>query len=217
MKEDFINNNINWTNNIFNGFTESVSFPKNVFPQIYEKIEKYKKLKSPFVDYFYYIYLEFIKCPKCKYLMQNIAHIPYFVPLPAMNKDRISNLIYNYLNTGSTMDIKCNKCSSHGVQTHAFFSTPKYLMINFDGEIKNEKILDEIIDLTPYSYSNIGPKKYTLYAFIIKEKNKEFKAIIKHESHNNWLLFSGIDTISIYDFNYTHYYYPIVAIYKGLV
>ena len=217
MKEDFINNNINWTNNIFNGFTESVSFPKSVFPQIYEKIEKYKKLKSPFVDYFYYIYLEFIKCPKCKYLMQCIVHIPYFVPLPSMNKDRISNLIHNYLKTGSIVDIKCNKCSSHGVQTHAFFSTPKYLMINFDGEIKNEKILDEIIDLTPYSYSNVGPKKYTLYAFIIKEKNKEFKAIIKNESHNNWLLFSGVDTISICNFNYAHYYYPIVAIYKGLV
>ena len=216
MNEEFINNNINWSNNLFNGFTESMYFPKCVFPEIYEKIDKFNtKLKNPFVDYFYYIYLEIIKCPNCKYILQNSAHTPYFIPLPSKIKDKISNLIKEYLFCYKKAEKKCKKCSSHGIKVNALFNTPKFLMFNFDGEEKKEKILDEIIDLSPYPICNIGPKKYKLYSFIIKENN-EYKAIIKNENQNNWNLFSGIDNITIFDFNSNNYYCPIIVIYKGL-
>ena len=215
MNEDFINNKINWTNNLFNGFVESDYYPKCAFPEIYEKIDKFNtKLKNPFVDYFYYIYLELTKCPNCKYIIKNKAHTPYFISLPSNPKDKISNLIKDYF-ADKPAEIKCKKCSNNGIKINAFFNTPKFLMINFDGEEKNEKILDDIIDLSPYPISNIGPKKYKLYAFITKD-NDEYRAIIKNEKHNNWHLFSGIDTITMFDFHSNNYYFPIIVIYKGL-
>ena len=216
MNDEFINNKINWSNNLFKGFTEYIHYPKCAFPEIYAKIDKLTtKLKNPFVDYFYYIFLELIKCPNCKYILKNNAHTPYCISLPSNNKDKISNLIKDYLFAEKNDEIKCQKCSSNGIKINAFFTTPKFLMINFDGEKKNEKVLDEIIDLSPYPLSNIGPKKYKLYAFITKENN-EYIAIIKNEKQNNWNLFSGIENITIFEFHANNYYYPTVAIYKGL-
>ena len=54
------------------------------------------------------------------------------------------------------------------------------ILHNFDGE-KNEKILDEIINISPYIVRNIGPKAYSLYAFITKEKNEGFCAYIRNK------------------------------------
>ena len=140
-----------------------------------------------------------------------ISNTPYFISLPSNPKDKISNLIKDYF-ADKPAEIKCKKCSNNGIKINAFFNTPKFLMINFDGEEKNEKILDDIIDLSPYPISNIGPKKYKLYAFITKD-NDEYRAIIKNEKHNNWHLFSGIDTITMFDFHSNNYYIDPVSLF----
>lgn len=52
----------------------------------------------------------------------------------------------NYVSTPKTAELKCNKCNGYGFQTQVFFNTPKFLMILFDGEIKDPKLLDEELD-----------------------------------------------------------------------
>ena len=216
--EDFRINNIIWNSNLLNGVVESVYLPRISFPHIYEKIELIKKeYKNPFFDYFYYISIGFTQCPYCNLAFQPKAHCYYFIPLPAKVKDKISNLIINYFNTPKKVELKCDRCSNNKSITYKFFTTPKYLLIFLDGTEKKEKILDEYIDLTPYCYTNIGPKKYHLYGFIKESAaTNQYKSIIKNENENNWIFFSGIDDIAKTGFNYNIFYLPNIAIYKGL-
>ena len=216
MTSEFKRINIPWNNTVFNGLIEPSSIPKASFPQVYEKIKIFQnELKGPFVDKFYFILIEFIKCQNCKILMQGKPHILYFVPFSSTNKDSISNLMKNYVSTPKITELKCNKCNGYGVKTQVFFNTPKFLMIIFDGEIKDPKLLDEELDFKNYTLSNVGPKKYKFYGFITKENN-EYRAIIRNEHANNWFLFYDMDKISNINFKSSHYYYPIIAIYKGV-
>jgi serine/threonine protein kinase len=217
LNNDFKANKINWNNDLLNGFIEPANLPKKSFPHIYEKVEIFKKdFKSPFVDNFYFISLVFIKCPKCNCLLQSNAHTSYMIPLAATRKDKISNLINNYINSTKTVEIKCNKCFDYGVKINGFFTTPKYLMLFFEGEPKKEKIIEEIIDIGSSCYSNIGYKRYNLYGFITKDtKDNEYKAIFKNEHDNNWFLYSDIDSINKFGFNFKNYYFPTIVIYKG--
>ena len=217
VKEDFRNNNIIWNNNLSTEVVELQYLPKVYFPYIYEKIEKIKnENKNPFFDNFYYISIELTKCKKCNLTFQANAHSFYFIPLPSIVKDKISNLIVNYFNNLKKIEYKCNKCLNNAMINYKFFTTPKYLLIFFDGNEKKEKIIDEFIDLTPFCYTNIGPKKYSFYGFIRKSNNNEYKSIIKNENENNWIYFSGIDDIAKGGFNYNQFYFPIIAVYKGL-
>ncbi len=217
INDDFKINKINWKNDLLNGLIEPPKLPKNVFPHIYEKVETFKKeYNNPFVDKFYYISLELIQCQKCNYLLQVYPHTSYFILLQATTKDKISNLVNNYIKSSKNVEIKCNKCFNNGVKINAFFTTPKYLMIFFDGEPKKEKILDEIIDISSNCFTNIGYKKYSLYGFITKDNNdNEYKSIFKNEHDNNWFLYYSIDSIKKFGFNFQHYYFPTIAIYKG--
>ena len=218
VKEDFKYNNIIWNCNLLNRVVESIYLPKVSFPHIYEKIEIIKnEYKNPFFDYFYYISIGFTQCPNCNISFQPIAHCYYFIPLPAKIKDKISNLILNYFNNPKKVELKCDKCSNNKIVTYKFFTTPKYLLIFIDGIEKKEKILDEYIDLSPFCYTNIGPKKYYLYGFIRKSSNNnEYKSLIKNENENNWIFFSGIDDIAKTGINYNLFYLPNIVIYKGI-
>ena len=217
LNNDFKANKINWNNDLLNCFIEPANLPKKSFPHIYEKVEIFKKdFKSPFVDNFYFISLEFIKCPQCNCLLQSYAHTSYMIPLAAIKKDKISNLINNYINSTKTSEIKCNKCFNYGVKVNRFFTTPKYLMLFFEGEPKKEKIIEDVMDLGSSCFTNIGYKRYNLYGFITKDTmDNEYKAIFKNEHDNNWLLYSDIDSISKFGFNFKNYYFPTIAIYKG--
>lgn len=218
MANEFKKYNTNWNNTIFNNLIEPTTFSKNNFPQIYEKIKIFQnELKSPFVDKFYFITLEVVKCPNCNDVMKVTPHITYFVPMPSMYKNSISNLMKNYVNNQKTSDLECNKCKKHGFNTNLFFSTPKFLIIFFNGEPKEKKILDEELDFNNYTISNIGPKKYKLYGFMTKE-NDTYLDIIRneHSNSNNWYLFYELDKIGNFQFNSTHYFFPTIAVYKGL-
>ena len=215
INDDFRINNIKWENNIFNGLIEPAYLPKIYFPHIYEKISIFTRaFINPFVDNFYFISLDLIKCSQCKYILQGYPHYHYFIPLPSENKNKITNLIADYVYTSKNIDIRCNKCFNKGVTRNLFFNSPKFLMIHFNGNIKEGKILEEKIDLSNCILSNIGPKKYNLYAFITKENNK-YKAVIKNENKKIWEIYSDIDNIEQFKFESNNYYYPNMAIYKG--
>ena len=217
VKEEFRVNNIIWNNKIFIDIIELQNLPKKNFPHIYEKIDKIKnENKNPFFDNFYYISIELTTCPKCNIILQSNAHGFYFIPLPSKSKDKISNLIKNYYNNPKKVGLICKKCLTNGMINYKFYTTPKYLLIFFDGNEKKEKLLDEYINLSPFCYTNLGPKKYYFYGFIRKNKTNEYKSIIKNENENNWIIFYGIDDISKTGFNYEQFYLPILALYKGL-
>ena len=216
MNDEFKNNNI-WENNIFNGLTEPILLRKNIFPSIYETIENCKKhCKNPFVDNFYFISIILIKCSHCKYILSVYPHIDFFIILPSNIKDNITNLLKQYEYTPrKNISIQCSACKNIGALRNEFFSSPKYLLIQFNGNIKEGKIMEEEIDLSANVLSNIGPKKYRLLAFIVKENNEQCKAIIKNEKENNWDIFSNFDTSGKFNYDPTHYYFPNIAIYKG--
>ena len=217
MNEEFIRNNINWENSIFNNLIDPVFFPRNYFPHIYNKIEEFKKgFKNPFIDLFYFISIDLIKCPTCKFILQGIPHYQYYITLRSDKKDSVVNLINNYVYTSKSIDLKCNKCLNKGTTKNEFFSTPKYLLIYFNGEKKEEKKLDEKIDLSRYILSNVGFKIYKLFGFIIKENNNECKAVIRNEKEKIWNIYTNIDKIDIFIYDSNKYYLPNMVIYKGI-
>ena len=221
LNEDFKSNKIPWNNNIFNGLVEPTNFPKEKYPEIYQKISLFKNnFKSPFIDCFYFINLDLLKCPNCNHILNITSHLSYFISLPSLNKDKISHLIKDHIykpHNDNKKYIKCNKCSNNslGSKEKVFFSTPQYLMINFTGDKKNEKILDDIINVSPYIVSNIGPKAYCLYAFITKEKNEGFCAYIRNKE-NDWNLYKNIDTVEKIRIEPNHNFIPNIALYKSI-
>ncbi len=221
LNEDFKSNKIPWNNNIFNGLVEPKNLPKQKYPEIYQKISLIKNnFKNPFIDCFYFINLDLLKCPNCNHILNISSHFSYFISLPSLNKDKISNLIKDYIQkppNDNNKYIKCSKCLNNSLckKEKLFFSTPQYLMINFNGEKKNEKILDDIINVNPYIVSNIGPKAYCLYAFIIKEKNEGFCAYIRNKE-NDWNLYKNIDTVEKIRLEPNTNFIPNIAIYKSI-
>ena len=220
---DFKENKIPWNNNKYNLIIEPINFPKISFPKIYEKIDIFKNsLKNPFVDIFYFLYLELLKCPNCKKISKANCHVNYFISVPSEIKDNISNLIKNYRNfpknKKNDKNLVCDSCSFKGVgkNEYLFYSTPEYLMINFDGINKKEKILEETISLSDYTLTDIGPKKYRLHAFITKENNEEYNAYIRDKNDINWYSYKDFYSIGNFMFNQNKYYFPNIAIYKGL-
>ena len=216
INNESIKNNIQWENNIFNGLIEPNLLRKNNFPKIYEKIEYFKKcLKNPFVCDFHFISLQLIQCSKCKYILKASPHIQFYIILPSNIKDYITNLLKAYEHSSKNMTEECPYCKNKYFLSNEFFSSPKYLLIQFNGEKKEGKIMEEEIYLDPYILSNIGPRKYNLLAFIIKEENNQSKAVIKNEKENNWDIFSDFDSVGKFNYVPTHYYFPNLAIYKG--
>ena len=186
VNDEFKDYCINYKNDVFDKLVESETVPKNLFPTLYDKIENFKIYKSPFYSTFNFIISEFIKCPNCNFKQINDKNllITNFIPLCSTEKGEISNLLFNYMsqsnNDSFSQNFECFKCSykSPGKVEKIFINTPKYLIIEFVGERKEEKILDDRLDLSSYNLMNIGPKKYSLYAYIFKE-NSEYSAFIK--------------------------------------
>ena len=57
----------------------------------------------------------------------------------------------------------CRFCSYKLCSFNKFLNTPLILIINFDKK-RGKVTLDEEIDLSEYTLTNIGPKKYYLFA-----------------------------------------------------
>ena len=86
------------------------------------------------------------------------------------------------------------------------------MFIDFEGQSKAQRKLDDKLDLTQYKLTNRGPNQYYLYAFIIKS-NEKYIAYVKRGS--SWDQYSDEITKNpniIISIDYIPYY----AIYKGM-
>ena len=143
----------------------------------------------------------------------------YFISLPSEKSGKISDLINLYIFPLSRDDnndnYRCLNCSKNnpGKIEKSFLNTPKYLFIDFEGSKRVNKNLNNL-DLSEFTLSDIGPKKYKLYAFIYKEeKNAKYYAYIRN--NDVWNLYfdeNEIEETRIESFNYCH---PYIAVYKG--
>jgi len=192
---DYINKEFRETNNLmpnlmYQNFEEMKDIPKDNFPHVYKIIEKFKNnYHSPFVNNFYYILLNLVKCPKCNYILnaeiKDNYGISSFIPLNGSFIDKVSNLFEQYISRQfDSYDLYyCKNCdySGPGKYEIGFLNTPKYLLFDF-GEPKDIKTLDDSIDLTDYSLEKSKNNKYNILCFITKEEDK-FRAYIKNKRH----------------------------------
>jgi len=208
-------------NEIYQNLTEIENLPKEKFHEIYDKINEFvKEFHSPFVSNFYYILLNISKCPNCntiiKAKIEDRYSIGSFITLNGSLIDSIGNLVNSYIsNQYNSENSFCSNCnySGPGKKEKGFLNTPKYLLLDFDGE-KEIKELDNEIDLTYNKITNLGYKKYKVFAFITKGKNDKYKAYIKKDD-NKWFSYSDENTINdeiVCNNNTT----PYLAIYKGI-
>ena len=211
-----------YPNEIYKDVTEFENLPKEKFPEIYNKINQFvNEYHSPFANNFYYILLNISKCPNCNKIIKaeivDSQSIASFIPLNGSLIDSIGNLVNDYISKQyNSNNSYCDNCKyfGPGKKEKGFLNTPKYLMLDFGEGEKDIKTLDNEIDLTYNSITNIGSKKYKVFAFITKEKNDKYKAYIKKDE-KNWFSYSDENTIKeeiVCSNNIT----PYLAIYKGV-
>ena len=215
---EFINAKIFWNNKILNKIIEIDELPNNSFPEIYKKIKEIKnEYKNPFIDIFYYISLNLIKCPDCKNIYQADIQFNYSLNISIKKKDNITNIIKNYMiQENSKENCKCATCfyRGPGENEKAFYISPKYLIINFEDNNKIQNSFEEVIDLSSYILTDIGPKKYTLFALINKENNGKYISFIRNEK--SWFFCSNEDSVEECAYDSINYGISSIAIYKGL-
>ena len=223
INTEFRENKIFFILNTFANFKEIENFPKDKFPHIYETIKLFEEnYKSPFANFFYYIILNFTKCPNCNSILeaqiQDYYGISSYLPLPGYQINKVSKLIDNYILTqdNSNKNYKCNSCNyiGPGKKEKGFINTPKYLLLSFD---KNQdvKSLDETLDFTSYSIGNIGPKKYNIFAFITKGRDDKYKPYILNDD-GNWFTYTEENVIEKGVLVSLENCTPYIAIYKGI-
>ena len=210
-----------------NNFTDSILKDLKNIPGINLAISKKldfiaKTTHSPFFNYFQFVFIDQIICPKCSYINQFDVKNLYYLDIDASINGNISFIIYNYFNKLNNNEVifkSCQNCGINGLQKRniKFFLRPKYLVFCFNGKKMGEKNLENIIDLNQYSYLNInntGPKKYSLFAIIKKNNNpnNEFCAFIKIQ--NIWYFYDA-KNMKKCDYPVFENIYPYIVIYKG--
>ena len=217
FNEDFKNAKIPWNNTFFNKIVEIDSLPLETFPEMYNKIKKFKKeYKNPFVDISYFLSLDLIRCPDCNDITNADIHIDYSMHIPSKYKGSVGNMIKDYMALENSEEkCKCSQCyyRGPGKKEKAFYATPKYLIIDF--EVRNTKVnsFEETLDLSKYLLTSKGPKKYSLFALINKENNDKYIGFIKNE--NGWIFCSNEDSVEKCSFDSLNFGIPYIAIYKG--
>ena len=216
FNEEFKNSKISWKNKIFNKIVEIEDLPQKLFPEMYEKIKKFKNgYKNPFIDIFYYVSLNLIKCPDCQNISNVDVQFNYLINIASKSQDNITNIIKNYMKENAKDNCKCSTCfyRGPGENEKKFYISPKFLIINFEDNNKLKNSFEEIIDLSSYILTDIGPKKYILFALIKKENNEKYISFIKNEK--SWYFCSSEDTIEECDIDSINYGIPSMVIYKG--
>ena len=220
INDEYISEHFPYYNDIFSDLKTIEKIPKNYLPLILGKIKEFEQNGSPCYNHFYYLFLDVIKCPNCnKIFVANDKTIlaSHFLPLPGGMDGNVSDLIkYNIKEeseiTNQNYKCTCGKNEGHEKPEKAFLNTPKYLFIDFEGQMKKQRKLEERLDLSEYKLTNRGPDQYSLYAFIIKNYDKYIAYVKKGSS---WVSYSDETTINsdiIISFDYAPHY----AIYRGM-
>ena len=220
INNEYMNNEIIYSNTIFKNLKTIEKIPQSSLSQILGKIKNFEQNKSPCYNNFYYLYLDVIKCPRCNNIFavnENTLKASYFLGLPGGFDENVSTLIeYSMIeeseNTRQNYKCKCGIYKGHGKTEKAFLNTPNYLFIDFEGHMKIKKHLVEKLDLTKYKLTDIGPNQYYLYAFIIKY-NEQYMAYIKEGS--SWISFYN-EINKSQNISPSFDCIPYYAIYKGM-
>jgi hypothetical protein len=203
LNREYGKHKLSYPNNIFWDFKELEILPKNKFGHIYDKINLFtKNLHSPIVDAFYYVLLHLIRCPICNNVLKADINtqdgISSFIPVPGYSFDKISNLVNNYitLQKKSYENCQCDNCyyEGPGKDEIGFLNTPKYLLISIEGKDEEIKNIDDTLDLSKYSLTKIGKKKYKLFCFVTKVNDK-FQTYIKNDQYE-WCLYTTENSIN---------------------
>ena len=217
---EYKNKDIPYNNCIFNDLNTIEKIPQSSLPLILGKIKDFERKRSPCYSNFYYLVLDVIKCPRCNSILavnDKTTLFYNFLGLPGGINGNVSNLIkYSMMekteNSNQNYTCKSDLYEGHGRTEKVFMNTPNYLLIDFEGQSKIQKHLDEKLDLTEYKLINRGPNKYDLYAFIIKY-NEQYIAYVKEGS--SWISYSDEVTktqIPFVSLDCIPYY----AIYRGM-
>ena len=152
----------------------------------------------------------------CGNIIDAKTKVSYFINLDGQKeRANISNFISSPENVSNETKF-CYKCNNNSYvkKEYSFFNTPKYLLIDFEGP-KNPKKFEDEIDLTIYSMTNVGPKRYNLYAVIAKS-NQKYIAYIKYKKV--WYKFyddSNVQLVIDEEAEITNCSSPYMAIYQG--
>ena len=191
------------------------NFPELIISKINETIKQNFELNyaSPFVDSFYYIRTTIIRCQFCKNIFNFNNDILFSISIQTANNQNLQSLMDCFFNK-KILNICCSYCNTSNIKEEKFFlNSPQYLIIEFEN--KNNIILDNSIDISPYLLTNVGPKKYDFFAVIsgenINGKNHFISGIKKN---TNYLFFSD-NNCNICGEEVKKYGVPFIAIYKG--
>ena len=220
INDEYISEDFPYYNNIFSDLKTIEKIPKNYLPLILGKIKQFEQNGSPCINNFFYLFLDVIKCPNCNkifFVNDQTILASHFLPLPGGMDGNVSDLIKYNIKEESEIINQSNKCTcgkneGNEKPEKAFLNTPKYLFIDFEGQMKKQRQLEEKIDLSEYKLTNRGPDQYLLYAFIIKSIDK-YMAFVKKGS--SWVSYSDETTINS-DITISFDYAPHYAIYRGL-
>ena len=221
FNDEFLNYKITWINKIFDERTET-NVPINFINNAKKNIDSFKeKYRNTFVDNFYFILLNIVVCTECGYKIDIKSNlVTYYIELPASSKNSISELIYKYMScfndnmNNGYFDCVCCRKKVIGIKNKSFLNTPKYLLIEFKDNPKNEKQLELQIDLAFYACSNKGPRKYLLFALICRDNYNKYLAYIR--INGNWFCYYGENNCQQVFFESINQFSPYFAIYEGI-
>ena len=209
--------NINYSNSIFNPKLEiKENLPYFLISIINQAIEDFKlNYASPFVDLFYFINIIIIRCQSCNGVFCSDINILFSKSIHTFMNHNLNSLIDCNINT-FIMNKNCQYCGASDLKKEKLFlNSPKYLIIEFEN--KNNIILNDTIDISPYHLTNVGPKKYDLFA-VINEENmnnqKHYILAVKKDKKNNYLLYSD-NNCQLVEGDLKKYSNLCIAIYKG--
>ena len=212
---------INWVNKLgVNQYNIPNDLPQSKFPNVYDIIDDFiKDYKCPLVDVFYFILLIYKKCPNCDKIFRASSYISSMFALDNKQQDSINNLIRNYFNKKNILNdyIVCN-CGFSGnliIEEKALFNSPDYLLLDLDegGKVN----YDLTLDLSQYIKTNLGPRKYYLFAVFNKENvnNNNTRFVATMKEGDKWSFFSG-DSKSVCGEEALYTGNPSCAIYKKM-
>lgn len=218
FSKEFKEKIISYKNFIFSNpnFMINGNLPNFVISKIQEIIKSFQlNYAGPYVDYFYFINTNLIKCGFCKNIINSNNNILFSISIQTGINQNLSDLIkYSFNSQLSNNNIQCSNCNTSNLNVEKFFlNSPRYLIIEFEN--KNNIILEDSIDLSPYILSNIGPRIYDFFAVICCENiNRKNHYIAGIKKKSNYLLCSD-NSIEICGDEVKNYGLPYIAIYKG--
>ena len=154
-----------------------------------------------------------------KYFFANIKYSCY-LEFDASLTGKISDIIMSYfqINSINSNYDTCIHClyNVKGIKNLSFLARPKYLLIYFKGDVITNKILDDKLDFNNECFpntDNIGPKQYSLFAFIKKNNlNYDYNAFIKIGA--KWYIYNAKNLVKA-ELHGSITVQPYIVIYKG--